>query len=263
MTAEQPANPPREQFGGVDIKRSAKINAATARMLATQIIDGKVPVGTTLPAEKELAESFGIGRGTMREALRILETFGLIEIRTGRYGGPVVRRPDAKDLSVSLTLAFFANGSSMLDVLEARGVTEPALAELAAGRITPEQISELRDTIAAMRDETAPESQYLEAAERFHNIVGSAARSPVLSHLTAGLQNIAGGETVGISYSAKARLGTADDHEAIANALEVGNGALSRELWHQHLAGARAYWEHRYPENARRPVGWTLGLSSD
>lgn len=263
MGATRTEDRAREQFGGVDVKRSAKINAATARRLAKQIISGQVPTGTSMPAEKELAESFGIGRGTMREALRILETFGLIEMRTGRYGGPVVRRPDAHDLSVSLTLAFFANGASMLDVLEARYVMEPALAQLAASRISRADVALLRETISAMRDADAPESQYLDAAEHFHNIVASASESPVLSLLSAGLHAIAGGETVGISYSVRARLGTARAHEAIADALESGNAELSCELWRRHLTEAGDYWKRRYPDNARRTVEWTIGLTRE
>jgi GntR family transcriptional regulator, transcriptional repressor for pyruvate dehydrogenase complex len=252
-----------EGVGGVDIKRSAKINAATARELARQLIANEVPVGTVLPSEKELAESFGIGRGTMREALRLLETFGLLEMRTGRYGGPVVRRPDAHDLSVSLTLAFYANGSSMLDVLEARSLIEPALAELAATRVTADQLAELRGTVATMREEDATETAYLNAAERFHNVVAQAADSPVLSHLSAGLQHIAGGESVGISYSNKARLATAAAHEAIVDALEAGDAPGSRALWKQHLEEAGAYWRRRFPENASRSVEWTLGLDRE
>jgi GntR family transcriptional regulator, transcriptional repressor for pyruvate dehydrogenase complex len=252
-----------EAVGGIDIKRSAKINAATARQLAKQIIENNIAPGTMLPAEKDLAESFGIGRGTMREALRLLETFGLIEMRTGRYGGPVVRRPDARDLSVSLTLAFFANGSSMLDVLEARQALEPSLAELAAERINEEAIRGLRETIEVMRRPEGTEAEYLDAAERFHNIAVEAAQSPVLIHLSEGLHHIAGGETVGISYSVRERLATATAHEKIADALEAHDGPAARELWKVHLAEAGTYWKRRYPENARRAVEWTLGLDRE
>jgi len=247
-------------FQGIDVKRSPKTNTAIAQKLATQIISSKAAPGTTLPSEKELAESLGVGRGTMREALRLLETFGLIEMRTGRYGGPVVKLPDAADLSVSLTLAFYANGSSMLDVLEARLVMEPALAELAANRITPEQLAALRETITATRDTPESEPAYLAAAEKFHNLVAEAAGSPVLSHLSEGLHHIAGGESVGISYSVGARLAVARSHELIADALEAHDGEAARTLWRSHLLEAAEYWRRRFPDNASQPVGWTLGL---
>lgn len=247
-------------FEGIDVRRSAKTNATIAQKLATQIISSKAQPGTALPSERELAESLGVGRGTMREALRLLETFGLIEMRTGRYGGPVVKLPDAHDLSISLTLAFYANGSSMLDVLEARLVMEPALAELAAERITPEQLAALRETIAVTREESDSESAYLAAAERFHNLVAEASESPVLSHLSAGLQHIAGGESVGITYSRGVRLAVARSHELIADALEDRDGEAARTLWRSHLMEAAEYWRRRFPKQAAEPVGWTLGL---
>jgi GntR family transcriptional regulator, transcriptional repressor for pyruvate dehydrogenase complex len=253
----------REQmFGGIDIKRSAKTNVAIARSLAQQIVSSKAAPGTTLPPEKELAESFGIGRGTMREALRMLETFGLIEMRTGRYGGPVVRRPDATDLSVSLTLSFYANGSSMLDVLDARQAMEPLLAELAAQRIGGDDLERLRATVEVMRDRSGTQQQYLREAERFHNIVAQAAGSPVLSHLSAGLHKIAGGEGEGITYGTRERLATARAHEAIIEALEAHDGELAKALWRRHLDETQEYWLRRFPNNAREPVQWTIGRES-
>ena len=116
---ERPAPPWRR------VERAPTKGASTARLLAQYIIDNAIEPGTTLPPEKTLSERFGIGRGTMNDALRMLETYGLLELRPGRYGGPVVRRPDATDLASSLVLAFYANRSSIIDVMDARAILEP------------------------------------------------------------------------------------------------------------------------------------------
>ena len=252
-----------EAFGGVDIERSTKTSASVARWLATQIIENGSLPGTPLPPERDLAESFSIGRGTMREALRILETFGLIEMRTGRYGGPVVKAPDARDLNVSLTLAFYANGSSMFDVLKARMVIEPALAEMAARRITSEQLDQLRETIDVLRRPDASQADYFRATERFHDVVLThAADSSVLSQISAGLQRIGGGEIVGMSYMSRQRLATASAHAAIVDALHARDAELSHRLWKQHLEEAAAYWQREFPESASKRIEWTIGLPS-
>jgi GntR family transcriptional regulator, transcriptional repressor for pyruvate dehydrogenase complex len=242
------------------MRRPTKASEKAARRLAEQIVSQGLPPGTPLPTEAKMAESLGVGRGTMREALRTLETFGLIEIRTGRHGGPVVRIPDADDLSVSLTLAFFAMGASMLNVLDARMVLEPALVELAAARITSEELDALRATISEIRAPGATERTYLDSAERFHNLVAEAAHSPVLSYVSAGLHRIAGGEVVGIMYPERERLATATSHERITDALASGDGELAKDLWRAHLMDARRYWMQRFPENAKMPVKWTIGI---
>lgn len=242
-----------------ELPRSTKTSELAAHRLAKMIVDEKMEPGTALPTEKEMAERLGIGRGSMREALRIVETFGLLEIRTGRHGGPVVRMPDAGDLSVALTLGFFVKGISMDDVLDARIAFEPFLAELAAQRITPSELLGLRATVEAMRRERASERVYLTAARDFHDLVAEVAGQPVLSHLSAGLHRIAGGEGVGISYAEPSRLSTVSAHEEIIEALEARDGERAKQLWETHLISARKYWKKRFPENAQRPVEWTLG----
>lgn len=258
--AEQASSRSVGLVDGVKIPRAPKASETTARRLAEQIVMQEVPAGTSLPTEKEMADGLGIGRGTMREALRILETFGLLEIKTGRNGGPVVRVPDAGDLSVSLTLAFFAKGASMLDVLDARMVLEPALVELAATRITPEEIDALRTTIDVIRAPDSTVQTYLEASEEFHNLVAEAAHSPVVSHISEGLQHIAGGESVGITYTERERRGTALAHERITDALASGDAELAKRLWREHLQEARRYWMQNFPDAAKGPVRWTIGL---
>ena len=79
--------------GSLRQPRSPKTSERVARDLVTHIIDNNLAEGTKLPNEKQLAEVFQVGRTTLREALRLLETHGVIIIRPGPGGGPVVRRP--------------------------------------------------------------------------------------------------------------------------------------------------------------------------
>jgi GntR family transcriptional regulator, transcriptional repressor for pyruvate dehydrogenase complex len=248
----------RRRLDNLDVQRASKVGANAARRLAEYIVSNKLAAGTVLPTEREIADSFGIGRGTTREALRILEVFGLVRMRQGRYGGPVVRYPDAGDLSASLTLAFYARGASMLNVLEARRVVEPVLVRLAATRISDEQIDELRATIAALRIPNVSEDAYLRQSERFHNVVSEAGGSPVLSVVAAGLHRIGGGEIVGIRYGPREVAATAAAHEKVVEALAGHDEDQAVVAWEAHLFDAGRYWKRYYEEAASEPVTWTV-----
>src|SRR3954463_16835351 len=74
-------------------RRSPKACEVIARDLANYIVDNNLPEGAKLPVEKDMLETLGVGRTTLREALRLLETRGVLVIRAGPKGGPVVRHP--------------------------------------------------------------------------------------------------------------------------------------------------------------------------
>ena len=245
----------------VEVERRTKISETAALRIAQQIVTNRMPVGAALPSEKEMAASLGIGRNTMREALRILETFGMIEIRTGRYGGPVVRRPDARNLSVSLTLAFYANGNSILQVLEARLVIEPPLAALAAKRVTVYELDAMQATVDNIREHPGSEAVFLRESELFHNLVADAADSPVLSHISAGLHSIAASESAGVKYEPRQYLTIAKSHEDIIGALRARDSELAEDLWRKHLSAAVAYWTKRYPKQTTPAIEWSIGMA--
>jgi DNA-binding FadR family transcriptional regulator len=100
--------------------------------LRRQIVEGGLKPGDPLPPERELMESFGISRPTLREAMRILEAESLIQTQRGSKGGAVVRTPDplvvVRQASVLLQLA----GATVGDVYLVRSVIEPAAVRLLA-----------------------------------------------------------------------------------------------------------------------------------
>jgi GntR family transcriptional regulator, transcriptional repressor for pyruvate dehydrogenase complex len=238
--------------------RSSRVGEQAAKRLVDYILTKKIAPGSALPPEAELADILQIGRGTMREALRILQIFGMLDMRTGRYGGPIVRSPDDEDLARTLTLSFQANGSSMLDVMEARAFIEPQLARLAAKRITAEEIELLTGTVDAMLGDQMTSHEFERLASEFHSLVASAARSPVLSVLTGGLHSIGGGEIVGVHYGKVQVVSTATAHREIIAALESGDADEAALLWSRHLDSAVRYWKKKFPNEVTEPVVWTL-----
>src|ERR1700722_19891212 len=129
---------------GRDRKRTLKTSELIARDLASYIVDQELPEGTALPPEREMIESFGIGRNTLREALRILETRGVITIRSGPGGGPVVRRPRPSDLGEALTLILQFESATFREGMDGRAWLEPIVAASAARNITKPVTAALR-----------------------------------------------------------------------------------------------------------------------
>lgn len=141
------------------------------------IDDGTWPLGQRLPPEPELAETLGISRNTVREAVRVLTFSGVLEVRQG--DGTYVRAC-ADPLDTLLVLA----RSSVEQALEARGVIEVEASRLAAERRTDEDILALREALEASAERHGGElDEYIKHDLIFHQRVVDSAHNPVLSEL--------------------------------------------------------------------------------
>jgi DNA-binding FadR family transcriptional regulator len=112
------------------------------------IMAGTLKAGNLLPAERELKERFGVSRGTLREALRVLEQKGLIEIRTGVSGGSMVREVNSDTLSDNLGLLIRNCAVSLNDLAEFREEMEGGVAALAAQRAGEGDVALLKDLLS-------------------------------------------------------------------------------------------------------------------
>jgi DNA-binding FadR family transcriptional regulator len=108
------------------------------------IVAGRLKAGDQLPAERELKDQFNVSRGTLREALRVLEQKGLIEIRTGVSGGSIVRGVTIEQMSESLGLLIRYQKVPLNKLAEFRESMEGIVASLAAQRATAQDVERLR-----------------------------------------------------------------------------------------------------------------------
>ena len=145
------------------------------------IVTRKLAPGTRLPAERELKEMFNTSRGTLREALRVLEQKGLIEIKLGVAGGAIVKRMDADTLMESLALLIQSGEVSLEHLSEFRIKIEGSLAELATHRATPEDIRKMEDLFAKAKThfENQAWEDFLKTDEAMHTYIGYMSRNPV------------------------------------------------------------------------------------
>ena len=145
------------------------------------ILSGKLEPGTKLPPERDLKDMFNTSRGTLREALRVLEQKGLIEIKLGVAGGAIVKRMDSDPMMESLALLIRSGEVSKDDLAEFRIKIEGSLMELAADRATEEDIQTLEDMCAQAREcyENEDWENFLKMDESMHAFVGTMSRNPI------------------------------------------------------------------------------------
>lgn len=131
------------------------------------IVSGRLKEGERLPSERELKEMLGTSRSTVREALRVLEHMGLIEIRLGMGGGAVVKSVSTDQISASLDLLIRTRKISLAHLAEFRECAEGEVMGLAARRITPR---EMRELTALLKKAEACVDRGTEAVEEFLNL---------------------------------------------------------------------------------------------
>jgi GntR family transcriptional regulator, transcriptional repressor for pyruvate dehydrogenase complex len=129
-----------------------KAGEVVAERFRKQIATGVLPIGHQLPREEELTAMFGIARTTLREALRVLESQGLLEIKRGRGGGGVITMPKLDNLSQSLALILQLQRTTLGDLDEARLMFEPPLAGRLAARHTDEDLEVLAALVERAND---------------------------------------------------------------------------------------------------------------
>lgn len=243
-------------LGTMTRRRNPKTSELIARDLAAHIVRNQLEPGTMLPTEREMVETFGVGRTTLREALRLLETRGVITIRSGPRGGPVVRRPRPSDLSEALTLILEFEGATLASVLQAREAIEPTVARLAADLVTPESLAVLQGTVDAMLGDLGNHDRFLEENMKFHNAISDISGNTVLRVFIETLKSIADGSMLGISYSPGRHRAVAEAHQRIIDALTGGDGAAAAEMMRLHLNEAGRYWRRNYGDLLSGIVHW-------
>ena len=119
--------------------RIPKASTILADELREHIVRERLPVDAAMPSESELIASSGLARGTVREALRLLEAEGLITIRRGPSGGIQVARPNVEHVTRSMSVLLALSDARVRDLFVFRRLLEPMAARFVAERATPEQ----------------------------------------------------------------------------------------------------------------------------
>ncbi|MER6090480.1 FadR/GntR family transcriptional regulator [Streptomyces bluensis] len=204
------------------------------RLLDHLLTSGRLRAGDRLPPERQLAETFGVGRSAVREALKSLSLLGLLEIRQG--DGTYVRGATSDLLPQVLEWGLMLGDHTMDELLEARACVEVDLAELAALRRTDNDVTALEAHLARMAAEHDDPERYLEADLAFHRALAQASHNSALAGLQARLETlVAVWIRQNIRKPGEGRLG---EHEAVLKAVRARNARAARAAMHAHMDSA-------------------------
>jgi DNA-binding FadR family transcriptional regulator len=217
-----------------------KVNAplrmpeAIVRQIEKKILLGKLKADQMLPPENELMKQFGVGRNTVREALRILETSGLIKVKQGSRGGPVITRLTTEFVSDFLMKAIRLRGVSPDHLSEFRLAIEPSIAETVATKkdVNPELLLQLEDNILEVRKLYEANQVTAYRNMDFHVLLAMATENPmfiiILKTLRVGFNLISPPQN-------KIQIETIKYHQRIFNAIRSRDPVEAREQMRQHL----------------------------
>jgi DNA-binding FadR family transcriptional regulator len=231
----------------------------TAVLIAQRIIGDVVledaKPGMSLPPERVMLEKYEIGRGTLREALRLLEFQGVIALKPGPGGGPVLLWPDAAHLSSTLVLLMQLSDAPFRVIVEARNALEPMISRLAASRMSDAQLEELRQSVTLMSDELHDRG-FFEANKKFHDVIAWSSGNPLFGYMVDSLLGIMDGTVLGIDYPKHRRVAILRAHEGIYAALSEGDEEGSEAQMREHIDAYVTFAKRKYPELLEQVIPW-------
>jgi len=146
-----------------------------------KISNGEIATGARLPSQRDLAQSFGVGRSSIREALNALAVMGYLDVQQGR-GTFIARELPGTDLSMA-KLKPALQAASLLDLIELRETLECRAAELASERIEARHFSQLRQSLRDMEESAEDYQRFLKADLQFHTALAEATGNRIFSEM--------------------------------------------------------------------------------
>jgi GntR family transcriptional repressor for pyruvate dehydrogenase complex len=209
--------------------KSTRIYEEIVRQIKSMISEGRLKSGDQLPPERDLAEKFLVSRTSVREALRALESVGLIEIRPGE--GTFVREVSVEALVEPLALVLLSQREMIGELFEARRLLEPAIAALAARRATREEVQEMERLLDEQAREIRAGNTGLAQDAAFHAAIGIAAHNRAITRIVHAVMDLLGQSREEAISTPGRPARSHEDHRRILDAIRAGDaGAAERAM---------------------------------
>ena len=217
--------------------RTARLYEQIVQQIEESVLKGALKPGDQLPAERELAEHFGVSRTAVREAVKALREKGLVEAYSGRGTFITNGRSQVIRQSLDLMTRIGPDGSTRL--AEVRAILEPEIAALAASRAEEQHLATMREAVAVMDRSIGDADAFIEADLDFHLSLAEAAANPVILSLIDSI--------VGLLREQRLRIFNVDrgpqrgqfHHKRILEAVEQRDADQARAAMRDHLKQIR------------------------
>ena len=238
----------------IGARRTEKLSEVLAREIVRDL--RTLTPSTMLPSESIMLRKYRVGRASLREALRLLEVQGLIVIRPGPGGGPMVAQADSAHYGKISSLYYHMLGATYQDVLDARMVIEPMVARLVAERQDPDDMSMLQEYLDRLSQSPSGDyERYVEDASEFHSMLVSMSGNPVLSLSARSLQDVYLERVHGL-FPPERQKQVERDHRAVVQAMINGEATRAERVMRKHMAEYDEYSKKRYPGMLSETVDW-------
>lgn len=234
-----------------------KVSDVVARKVVHDIIVQNLPVGAMLPSENAMLEQFNVSRASLREALRILEAHGLITMKPGPGGGPVVAAVSSRDFGRMSALHYQMARATFRDLVQARMIMEPVMAARAAEFRTDEMLSALDDIRQRTEDDLADPVAFTDHCAEFHNVIAVATGNLVLSLFVRSLRDVYAERVNAVTLPIDGCRQALSEHNAITEAIRAKDSVQAEALMREHVG--EVVWQsidQRYPGLLSEVVDW-------
>ncbi len=218
--------------------RTSRLFEQIVQQVEDAILKGQLKPGDQLPPERDLAQSFGVSRTAVREAVKTLREKGLLEAYTGR--GTFVTNGTSQAIRQSLDLmSKIGHPEGSMHLAELRRILEPEIAALAAPRIDQQLLATMREAMEAMDRALHDRDAYIEADLDFHLALAEAAANPLILALIDSI--------VGLLREQRSRIFDVDGgpqrgqfhHKRILQAIQQHDAEAARAAMRDHLQQVR------------------------
>ncbi len=227
-----------------------------ANSVANQIVEqvrealfaGKFQTGDLIGSEKDLARQFDVSRITVRDALRTLETMGIVEIRVGAGGGARIAEGNLDHFSDALAIQFKLAGVTEHEILDVQVAIESTAAEFAALNRSKEHIEELQELLDEAEAVLDDPAEFTKSGQRFHLAIVEASGNRALVAQFKALRHVIWPQG---AKRAKREIAahTFKVHQKLFAMIEEGDSDSARKLMVAHLSSIRAV---AFPEDSKK-----------
>ena len=218
--------------------RTSRLYEQIVQQIEESILKGALKPGDQLPAERDLAQRFGVSRTAVREAVKALREKGLVEAYSGR--GTFITDGTSQAVRQSLDLMVkIGQQDGLTHLAEVRAILEPEIAALAAPRAQESDLATMREAVAVMDRAGQDPDAYIEADLDFHLALAEAAANPLILSLIDSIVGLLREQRLKIFKVSGGPERGQIHHKRILEAMENRDAQKAREAMRAHLEQVR------------------------
>ena len=236
--------------------RPLKTSESVARDIVDDIVRRQLGEGDGLPSEAAMLEQYGVSRESLREGLRLLEVQGLISIRRGPGGGPIVGSVDPANLGRTSTLYYHLAGATYAELFDAWEASEIIVAELAARNPDRHAVRAAMAPYRAADDHGGTIEEFVTAHIEFHTVLATLTRNKVMQLSLMAVGQIVTHHVV-VDFDPRDAGGMIEaDHRQIADAVAAGHPRQARDLMATHIRAVIETYEREIGSQLDALIEW-------